>query len=310
LEVKFANSYFNELLDIKNNYAPFFEKLKAEIEEDDLAELFNYFLNNVRDSFITKVVIVEINKLNNKKNLQSLLDFILTKKDSDYDEGLNVCDLTSLKILCVKTISNYKDRSAVVPILYCLNNKSENYKFRLAAAEALGKIGDNSAVDSLIKIVKDEDEKSVYVRESAAHALGILGDMRAVEPFLDILEGKKSFLDKFTFLKEKVLEALGHLNVDGNKRAKDAFLNALQDSCAQVRLNALESISNANVVDLFDDVKELLNDEDDDVAKAAVVVLYNLSDRRILDEILDNRKLKQCCRDQAQEIIEEYEEDE
>ena len=103
----------------------------------------------------------------------------------------------------------------------------------------------------------------------------------------------KSFLSKFTFLKERVLEALGKLNVENSKRINDVYSDALFDSCAQVRLNALESISNANDVEMFDEVKELLNDEDDEVAKSAVIVLYNLSDRKILDEIISNNNLKE-----------------
>ena len=98
-----------------------------------------------------------------------------------------------------------------------------------------------------------------------------------------------------------MLEALGKLNIEGNKRVNNALLESLQDSCAQVRLNALESISNANIEEMFDDVKELLGDEDEDVSKAAVVVLYNLSDRRILDEIIEGN-YKECCKNQAREI--------
>ncbi len=304
------NSLYNDLLKIKDEYARFFSELQNTYSSDDYADILTVFLAKSKDAFISKVVIYEMNKLGNNKNLQGLLDFLLCTKEKDFDTGLDLCDLTTLKILCVKTIALYKDRTSVTALLYCLNAKGENYKFRLAVAEALGKIGDNSAVDSLINVVRDDEEKSVYVRESAAHALGMLGDTRAIEPFLEILEGKKSFLSKFTFLKERVLEALGKLNIEGSKRVNEALLESLQDSCAQVRLNALESISNANIENMFDDVKELLNDENEDVAKASVVVLYNLSDRRILDEIINDEKSKECCKEQARLIIEEYEQDE
>ena len=39
-----------------------------------------------------------MNKLGNKKNLQVLLDFLLTTKEKDFEKGLDECDLTSLKI--------------------------------------------------------------------------------------------------------------------------------------------------------------------------------------------------------------------
>ena len=116
----------DELLQVTKNYPPFFDKVRSSLSVEDYAELLNNFLEKIDDAFISKVVIIEINKLNNKANLQALLDFILTKKDENFISGLEVCDLTELKILCVRTISNYKERSAVTPLLYCLDNKVFN----------------------------------------------------------------------------------------------------------------------------------------------------------------------------------------
>ena len=83
------------------------------------------------------------------------------------------------------------------------------------------------AVISLIDVVEDEGEKSVYLKETAASALGMLGDMRAIDPLINILESKQGFLDKFSFLKEKIVEALGKLNLD-NKKVLKALKN---DQC-------------------------------------------------------------------------------
>ena len=60
--------------------------------------------------------------------------------------------------MCAKAIANLKDTSAVTALLYCLNNKDENYKVRLSCADALGRIGDRYAVAPLIEVVKDEDD--------------------------------------------------------------------------------------------------------------------------------------------------------
>ena len=86
------------------------------------------------------------------------------------------------------------------------------------AAEALGKIGNSQAVSPLIKIVSDEDEKSVYLRESAAKALGMIGDERAVDSLINILETRQGMLDKFTYLKEKAIEALAKLTHKEERR--------------------------------------------------------------------------------------------
>ena len=78
-----------------------------------------------------------------------------------------------------------------------MNSKDENYKVRLACADALGRIGDKYAVKPLIELLEDETEKSMYLKESATFALGMLGDTSAIDPLVAILESKQGFFDKF-----------------------------------------------------------------------------------------------------------------
>ena len=195
--------------------------------------------------------------------------------------------------------------------MYCLNNKDENYKVRLACADALGKIGDRYAVVPLIAVVKDEDEKSVYLRESAASALGILGDMRAVEPLVSILETQKGIWDKFTFLKERVIEALGKLRLDNNERVFNALKNSLIDESPQVRINAIEAIMESENPKAVDTIKNcLVEDSDNEVKKNALIALYNLIGREILDEVANSPEYSDFLKMEAVSMISEYEEDE
>ena len=57
----------------------------------------------------------------------------------------------------------------------------------------------------------------------------MIGDSRALDAFVGILEAKKTFLDKFTFLKERVIEALNKIDFSSNKRAVAALKEALND---------------------------------------------------------------------------------
>lgn len=88
---------------------------------------------------------------------------------------------------------------AVEPLIQALNN--ESWVVREAATEALGKIGDERAVEPLIKVLDDEDE-TTFVREAAAEALGEIGDERAIEPLahaltdIDVLKNAAVALDK------------------------------------------------------------------------------------------------------------------
>ena len=195
-------------------------------------------------------------------------------------------------------------------MLYCLNNKDENYKVRFACADALGRIGDKYAVAPLIDVVKDEEEKSVYLRESAASALGMLGDMRAVDPLVSILETKQGIIDKFTFLKERVIEALGKLRLSDNERVFNALKVALMDQSPQIRINAIEAIMDSEHPDSYDVIKTCLFDDDDEVKKNALVALYNLQGRSVLDEVIREPLYTDILKIEAVSMIDEYETDE
>jgi HEAT repeat protein len=211
--------------------------------------------------------------------------------------------------MCAKAIANFKDTTAVTPLLYCLNNRGENYKVRLACADALGKVGDKYAVAPLINIVADEEEKSVYVRESAAVALGMLGDMRAIDPLVSILESKKGFIDKFTFLKERVIEVLGKFNFR-SERVFKALSHSLSDESAQIRINAIEALMDSDDERAYGLIKEMLEDLDDEVKKNALIALYNMVGRDILDEVLEDKKYSDYLKEEANNLIIEYETEE
>ena len=158
----------------------------------------------------------------------------------------------------------------------------------------------------LIDVVSDEEEKSVYLKESATFALGMLGDTSAIDPLVAILESKQGFLDKFSFLKEKIVEALGKLNFN-NKKVIKALKNSLMDSSPMVRINAIEAIMNSEDDEAATLIKPCLNDEDDEVKKNALIALYNLIGRDILDEVIELPIYCEFLKSEAQDLINEYE---
>ena len=295
----------DEIKKSQGDFESVFSSLKAQYDKDELSEIYSKLLGENKSPNFLKLLIKEINKLKHPDNLDDLIDFIL---DCDAKDFLDTSEYVNLKVLCVKTISNYKDIKAVTPLLYCLNNKNENYKFRLAAAEALGKIGDKNAVESLIDVVSDENEKSVYVRESAALALGMIGDTRAIDAFVGILEAKKTFLDKFTFLKERIIEAFNKIDFSSNKRAIAVLKDALCDESSQVRINVIESLMNSNVEEASDLIWKMLYDEDEEVRKNAVIALYNMEGKDILIKIISDETLDASCKEEAQNILLDEEE--
>ena len=270
-----------------NSPSAFFSKIISEKTSDELAIVYNYILENEKDILFLTQTVREIDRNRNPENLDTLIDFLMSKKEEDYctsESSKN--DFVALKILIVRAISNFRSEKSTPALLYCLNSRNENYKLRLSVAEALGKIGDKTAVDSLIRVVKNEEEKSVYVRESAAKALGMLGDLKAIEPFIMILQSKKSFLSKFTFLKEQIIESIGKLNCAQDRRVLEVLEESLQDESSQVRLNAIESLSNSDFYEADALIEGMLFDSDSDVSVGALISLYNMGGKRRIERAL------------------------
>ena len=81
------------------------------------------------------------------------------------------------------------------------------------------------------------------------------------------------------------------------------------DPSAQVRINSIEALMNINNRESYQLIYErLVLDSDFEVKKNALIALYNMSDRRILDEVL-NGDFQNSIKAVAQEIIDEYEDD-
>lgn len=272
------------------------DSIENEYEEEDLVNIYNHFLTLSKNQDVLMYLIRCTDKYRKKSSLSAILDLLLDKNNS-----------TNLRVMSAKAIANFKDTTVVTPLLYCLNDKNEPYQLRLACADALGRVGDKYAVAPLINIVQDEEEKSVYVRESAAVALGMLGDLRAIDPLLSILESKKGFIDKFTFLKERVIEVLGKFNFSSDRIFK-ALEHALTDESAQIRINAIEALMDTDDDRAHGLIKAMLEDLDDEVKKNALIALYNMNGRDILDEVLaDKVKYSAFLKEEAQSMMDEYE---
>ncbi len=279
----------------------------ANLEEfysaEELIQIYNYFLVQIKEPEILISIIKMLDAYKNSETLSILLDILLLR-NIDFDDADN---LINIRVIAAKAISNYKDTSTVGALLYCLNNKKENYKIRLACADALGRIGDKLAVESLIDVVKDDDEKSIYVKESATFALGLLGDTSAIDPLVSIMEAKQGIWDKFSFLKEKIIEALGKLNINNNKVLR-VLKNSLIDSSPMVRINAIEALMNSEYEEAPTLIRTALKDEDTEVQRNALIALYNLEGRDILDEVISLPSYSEFLKNEAQELINEYEE--
>ena len=292
-----AEVLIENLINLSDNYT-----------KEELIKIYNYLMGTVYNPKVLMKLISLSDRYRDPSSLEVLTNLLLMRinlENTSYDFD----DLINVRVMCAKAIANIKDTSVVGSLLYCLNNKNENYKVRLACADALGKIGDKYAVAPLIEVMKDEEEKSVYLKESAVSALGILGDSSAIDPLVSILEAKQGFLDKFSFLKERIIEALGKLNVSDKKIFK-ALKRSLYDTSPMVRINAIEALMNSGEEEAVELIRSVLNDDNDDVKKNALIALYNLEGKSILEEVISLPEYSQVLKDEATELIQEYENEE
>ena len=291
------NAVIKSFLALEDNYT-----------QENLVKIYNYFLAVANNPKVLSELVRCIDKIRNRESLPVLID-VLLMKTSPQDETSKE-DYENVRVLCAKAIANLKDTTAVHALLYCLNNKNENYKVRFACADALGKIGDRFAVTPLIDVMQDENEKSLYIKESAASALGMLGDARAIDPLVSILETKNGLLNKFTFLKERVLEALGKLKIGDNQRVFDAVRKSLVDESPQIRINAIEVLMNSDDSRAGELIKKMLFDSNAEVVQNAVIALYNLFEDEILEVIINDSQMPDVAKTAAINLKEDIPEEE
>jgi HEAT repeat protein len=104
-----------------------------------------------------------------------------------------------------------------------------HYSVRIAAAEALGEIGDAKAVNSLIGRVSDPDQE---VRIAVARALGTIGDTRAIAPLIRL------FGDGYYGVRFAAADAVAAFG----ERALGPLEKALADPSSAVRVTAVRVI--------------------------------------------------------------------
>ena len=295
--------YFEKMITKKKiNLSSLLDKIDEKFLPMDVAKLYNHILISKDDFELLNLVLRRINKKKYFANFEALNDFILRQNRNN--------DFNNLKVLAIKTLGNYNNKKAVNSLLFCLNDKNSNYKIKLASAEALGKIGDISAFESLGNIIQDENEKSAYVKEGAVIALGSLGDNRALDVFNNIINAKEFFQDKFTYLKESVVETLSKFDISKNQKALNILKTSLLDNNATVRIAAIETLMNSEYAANYDLIYDRLKYDDDiEVKKNALVALYNISDENILNEVIEGDFCDEL-KNYAKEVSESIQEDE
>jgi len=141
---------------------------------------------------------------------------------------------------------------------------ADRAEFRMAAASALGRIGDGDGVRPLVDRLGDGDPR---VRERVCYALGQIGHPGGVDPLIERLD------DDHERVRSAAADALGTIATGS---ALAALLAMLDDDNAAIRRVAASALGNAGSAEPVPDLVAALDDSHDAVRQAAVFSVIQL----------------------------------
>ena len=165
---------------------------------------------------------------------------------------------------------------------------------RVYIAEALGKIGNKKAVDSLIKCL---DDKHPSPRRFAAEALGRIGDPKAIPHLVKCLENNdpKTRLDNLEDSHEISWYCAHALDTISSPSMVGLLVNCLLNEDPIVRLRSVETLVNsiehprvalALPNTSIDPIIKCLDDSDKDVREWSIILLGKIGNKKAVDPLV------------------------
>ncbi|MCK4398877.1 MAG: HEAT repeat domain-containing protein [Methanophagales archaeon] len=138
----------------------------------------------------------------------------------------------------VRTLGDIGDERAVEPLLRCLREVQEIKINVLMCGRAIAKIGDKKSVTSLIQILKDGNLQ-MEQRKAAADALGLIGrkikDKSIEEALIEALEDSDKLVDTITEALGKVGSGKALKALEHNERIKRESEKLYEMAIEQIR---------------------------------------------------------------------------
>ncbi|MEQ8221265.1 MAG: HEAT repeat domain-containing protein [Candidatus Eremiobacterota bacterium] len=157
---------------------------------------------------------------------------------------------------------------AVLPLVSSLS--SEDYQIKLNAVKTLGRIGDNRAVDGLIKLCSDENEK---IRAYAVNSLGYIKDKRALDTMFKALVSDNEFVGRYA------VEALIYLG----KPSVPLLIEGLKHENTYVRMKCASALGRIGDREAVEPLIEAMWDKNEQVRGASANALGFIGDRRAFE---------------------------
>ncbi|WP_292387719.1 HEAT repeat domain-containing protein [Methanosarcina sp. UBA5] len=210
----------------------------------------------------------------------------------------------SIRVAAMMALGEMREKAAVDPIIGILTRDYPSAK--AGATIALGKIGDERAVEVLRKEMKDGDDE--YVRGGSAIALGRIGDESSVPYLIDRLR------DQRIKVRSSAALAIGEI---GNEAAVKPLIEILEtgkDSAGQkknsmnanadVRKSAVLALGEIGSTNATETLIGIMTDKEEelDVRTAAASALGNIEDPKAIEalkKVLDDKNTEVNIRNAA-----------
>ncbi len=243
---------------------PEIARKEAEKAFREICEGFRKDLRENSDRLIRRDMARYIGELRYAKATPDLIDKL--QKDADPE----------VRSACAYALGNIGAKFAVGPLQEVMENRKEEMPVRLAAAVALGQMGNEQGIKFLIDQLKSSDEK---VRAAAVEALRTIGKP-ATRLLIEAAQSKDS-LQRWG--------AVAALGETGDPKAVPILLKALRDEDENVRAVAAASLGKLRYARAARQLVQALADKSERVQAHAEWALENIGERAI-PAIMDGAK--------------------
>jgi HEAT repeat protein len=191
--------------------------------------------------------------------------------------------------------------------------KDDDFDVRETAANALGRIGGERAIEHLIPLLNDDDSD---VRETAANVLGGIGGERVIEYLIPLLNDDEYYViwgaanalgriggervieylipllkDNECEVRETAANALGRI---GDEGAIEHLIPLLKDDNSGVKREVADAFGEIGGEKAIEYLVPLLNDDDSGVRETAANALGRIGGERVIEYLIPLLKDNEC----------------
>lgn len=236
--------------------------LRSEANKD---EIVNHFLRRIcelnDDKFAANNIAAALGKIASDQHLEEIIRLIEDEKTINRETLTSALGYSYSELACS-----------------ALQNFAEQESLAFYAINALGFLGHNCAVKSLINILRSEEDH--VLRSRAALALGRIKAQSAFSLLIDSLQDKNEDVRIFSAY------ALGKI---GDKRAALPLLNLVQnENSFEVLSYVITALGELEVSEAADFIETLKIDQDISLRAAVVGVLGDLKQEKLLKQYLSD----------------------